>query len=92
MNKSELITAVSDKVLFLTKTDSEKAINALFEVITSELFLHGTIKLHGIGTLVVKKRPARKGRDPRTGDVIDIPARNTVSLRASKVLKDAVNL
>lgn len=91
MNKSELITAVSEKAC-VTKTYTEKTINALFEVITSELFLNGKITLHGIGTLVVKKRPARKGRNPNTGEPLDIPARKTIFLRSSKVLKDAVNL
>ena len=90
MTKAELIAAVADKT-GLTKKDSEKAINAVFDSITSALTNGDKIQLIGFGTFEVKERAARTGHNPRTGEELKIPACNVPSFKAGKALKDAVN-
>ncbi len=90
MKKVELVEAVATAT-GLTKTDSAKAIDATFEAITNALKGGDKVPLVGFGTFAVSKRAAREGRNPRTGDVVKIAARNAVSFKAGTALKDAVN-
>ena len=90
MKKVELVEAVATAT-GLTKTDSAKAIDATFEAITNALKGGDKVPLVGFGTFAVSKRAAREGRNPRTGDVVKIAARNAVSFKAGTALKDAVH-
>jgi DNA-binding protein HU-beta len=90
MNKAELIEAVSAQA-GLQKADATRAVDAVFETITSALKSGDSVALLGFGTFVVKGRAARAGRNPRTGETIEIAASNVPGFKAGKGLKDAVN-
>ena len=89
MNKAELIATVSE-VAGLSKKDSEKAVNAAFEVISAELAAGGKVQLVGFGSFETKERNARVGRNPRTKEEIEIPASRVPAFKAGKALKDVV--
>ena len=90
MNKKEFIDLISDKGS-LNKKDAEIALHAVLDSLTELLAKGDSIALPGFASFSVKKRAARKGRNPATGKVIDIPASNAISFKASQKLKDAVN-
>jgi DNA-binding protein HU-beta len=91
MNKADFIGAVADKSE-LTKADAGRAVDAFIEVVKAELKKKdGTVSLVGFGTFQVRKRAARQGRNPRTGQAIKIKASKIPSFKAGKALKDAVN-
>jgi DNA-binding protein HU-beta len=90
MNKAELIDAVAT-TSDLSKADAGRAIDAMIEVIKKGLKAGDTITLVGFGSFVVRKRAARTGRNPRTGETIKIEASQNPSFKAGKALKDAVN-
>lgn len=90
MNKSELIDAVANKS-GLTKADSERAVKALVETVTGALKKGDQVTMIGFGTFLVRERKARQGRNPRTGETIQIKAANNPAFKAGKALKDAVN-
>ena len=90
MNKTELVASVAEKT-GLTKKDAEKAVNALFDSVQDALTAGDKVQMIGFGTFEVKKRAARKGRNPRTGQDIEIPASKNPVFKAGKALKDAVN-
>ena len=90
MKKVELVEVVAEKA-GLTKADATRAIDATFESITEALSKGDKVPLVGFGTFSVSKRAAREGRNPRTGDKVQIAARNAVSFKAGSALKDSVN-
>jgi DNA-binding protein HU-beta len=90
MNKSELIEAIA-KEANLSKKDAEAAVNAYADVITKDLKKGEKVTLVGFGTYEVRKRAARKGKNPQTGEVIKIKAAKVPAFKAGKALKDAVN-
>jgi DNA-binding protein HU-beta len=90
MNKAELIEAVSAQTS-LQKADATRAVDAVFDSITSALKSGDTVALLGFGTFAVKARAARSGRNPRTGETIEIAATKVPGFKAGKALKDAVN-
>lgn len=90
MNKTELTANVAEKA-GLTKKDAEKAVNALFESVQGALIEGDRVQVIGFGTFEVKERAARMGRNPRTGQDIEIPASRNPVFKAGKALKDAVN-
>lgn len=90
MNKSELITAIADAA-GLSKADAERAIEGLFKVVKTTLKKGDSISLVGFGTFAVRKRAARTGRNPRSGETIKIKASKVPSFKAGKGLKDALN-
>jgi DNA-binding protein HU-beta len=90
MNKAEFIAAVSDAA-GLTKVDGARAVEAVIEVVRKALKKGDTVALVGFGTFVVRKRAARMGRNPRTGQQIKIKASKNPSFKAGKSLKDALN-
>ncbi len=90
MNKAELIAAVAEKAE-LSKKDAEKAVKALTDVISEELVKGEKIPLVGFGTFEVSERAAREGRNPKSGEVMNIPASKTPKFKAGKALKDMVN-
>ncbi len=90
MNKSQLIDAVASKS-GLTKADTEKSFKAFVETISEEMGKGESITLIGFGTFLVRDRKARTGRNPRTGETIQIKASKIPAFKAGKALKDAVN-
>jgi DNA-binding protein HU-beta len=87
MNKIELIAAVAEEA-GMTKVDARKAIDAVLEVSKKELKKGGKIALVGFGTMGVINRPARQGRNPRTGKTIKIAAKKVVRFKpAANILK-----
>ena len=89
MNKSELVEAVS-KASDLSKATAGKAVDAVLSSITEALKSDDKVTLIGFGTFSVRKRAARQGRDPRTGNPIQIKASKLPDFKAGKGLKDAV--
>ena len=87
MNKSELIASVAE-ASGLAKKDAEKAVNAVCANIVNAL---DNVQIIGFGTFEVKQREARQGRNPQTGETINIPACKAVTFKAGKPLKEAVN-
>ncbi len=90
MNKSELIEAVATSA-DLTKADAGRAVDAVFSSISGALSSGDSLSLIGFGTFSVSERAARAGRNPRTGETIQIKAAKLPKFKAGKALKDAVN-
>ena len=90
MNKGDFVGAVSTAAE-LSKADAGRAIDAMIEVIKKALKKGDSVSLVGFGTFQVRKRAARQGRNPRTGQTIKIKASKIPSFKAGKALKDAVN-
>ncbi len=90
MNKAELINCVAEKAE-MTKKDAEKAVNAVLEAIEEALKRGEKVQLVGFGTFEVRERAARTGRNPQTGEEIQIAACKVPAFRAGKALKDAVS-
>ncbi len=85
MNKAQLIEVVAKKTC--TKKEAQMAVEALLEAIKNSLKKKESVTIAGFGTFKVKERKARTGRNPKTGETIQIPAKKTVGFRASKELK-----
>lgn len=90
MNKNDLVAAVAD-ASGLSKTDAAKAVDATFDAVTEALKGGDEVRLVGFGTFSVSERAASTGRNPRTGETIQIPASKQPKFKAGKGLKDAVN-
>lgn len=89
MTKAELVEKVAEKT-GLTKKDSGRALDAVFEAITEALAGGQRVQLVGFGSFEVRRRAARKGRNPQTGKEIQISARRVPAFKAGKALKEAV--
>lgn len=89
MNKKELIGAVAEAT-GLTKKDVELVVDSTFDVITSALKDGEKVKVHGFGSFEVRERVARKGRNPQSGEEIEIPATKAPAFKVAKALKDAI--
>jgi DNA-binding protein HU-beta len=90
VNKNDLVASVSDATS-LSKADAASAVESVFDTITSSLKKGDEIRLVGFGTFSVARRAASEGRNPRTGEKIQIKASNQPKFKAGKGLKDAVN-
>ncbi len=90
MNKNDLVAEVAASAA-LSKADAAKAVDAVFNSITSALSGGGEVRLVGFGTFSVAQRKATQGRNPRTGERIQIPASRQPKFKAGKSLKDSVN-
>ena len=90
MNKNDLIAAVASRA-GLSKADAAKAVDGITSSITSALQSGTEVRLVGFGTFSVGHRKATMGRNPRTGESIQIAARNVAKFKAGKALKAAVN-
>ena len=90
MNKTELVAAMAEKTE-LSKKDAEKALKAFTDVVAEELTKGEKIQLVGFGTFEVVDRPAREGRNPKTGETMKIAASKAPKFKAGKALKDTVN-
>ena len=90
MNKTELIAAVAEKAENYKK-DAEKAVKAFTDAVAEELAKGGKVQLVGFGNFEVSERPAREGRNPRTGETMTIAASKTPKFKPGKALKDEIN-
>ena len=94
MNKSDLVDALAEAA-GMTKADAARAVDAMFApdggIISGALKAGKRVQITGFGTFESKHRKARQGRNPRTGQTIQIAASNTPAFRAGKGLKDAIN-
>jgi len=92
MSKQELVKAVQTGVEgILTVAEAQLCVDAMLAEVSKALLVKGEIRMQGVGTLKVVQRPARTGRNPRTGEPLQIPARRTVQLKVSPMLLDALN-
>ena len=89
MNKADLVNEVTRVVS--NKKEAEAAVDCILSTITASLKRKESISLFGFGTFRVEKRKARKGRNPQTGEEINIKAKSVSKFVPSKALKDAVN-
>jgi len=90
MNKAQLIDRIAEQAE-LTKQQAARALEALLAGVTDTLARGGDVTLVGFGSFQVDERAARKGRNPKTGEVVDIAAAKIPKFRPGKALKDAVN-
>ncbi|MCZ8520543.1 MULTISPECIES: HU family DNA-binding protein [Paenibacillus] len=89
MNKSDLINKVSESAE-LSKKDATKAVEAVFEAISEALQGGDKVQLVGFGNFEVRERSARKGRNPQTGEEIEIPSSKIPAFKPGKALKDGI--
>ncbi len=90
MNKNDLIAAVAEKA-GVTKTDASKTVDALFDAVTGALANGDDVRIVGFGTFATAQRKASTGRNPRTGQAIQIPASRQPKFRPGAALKEKVN-
>jgi len=90
MNKTELVNAVAESTE-LSKKDATKAVDAVFDAIQEALQNGDKVQLIGFGNFEVRERSARKGRNPQTGEEIEIAASRVPAFKPGKALKEAVN-
>ena len=90
MNKAELVAAISEKT-GTSKKSTETSLNAFVEIVTEALKKDEKVQLVGFGSFEVRKRAARKGRNPQTKEEIKIPASKAPVFKAGKALKDILN-
>lgn len=92
MTKADLLKSVSSKVEGVSEKTVGNVIDALFESLSAALCKEGRIGYPGFGTFAVKECAARSGRNPRTGEPLEIPAHKSISFKVAPKLKDAVNV
>ena len=90
MNKSDLVEAIASSS-GLSKVDAGRALSATTDAITSALSSGDSVAITGFGSFLVRDRAARTGRNPQTGEAIQISASKVAAFRAGKSLKDSVN-
>lgn len=90
MNKNDLVAAVADDS-GLSKKDAASAVDSVIDVITDALKTGDEVRLVGFGTFAVTHRAASQGRNPRTGETIEISASKQPKFKAGRALKDAIN-
>lgn len=90
MNKTELVAAMAEQTN-LSKKDAEDALKAFVDVVSEELKKGEKVQLVGFGTFEISERAAREGRNPQTGETMQIKASKTPKFKAGKALKDMMN-
>jgi integration host factor subunit alpha len=90
MTKQEIVTTVYEKLGF-SKRESSDLVEQFFKIVKQSLALGENVKISGLGNFVVKEKQARKGRNPQTGEVIEIAPRKVLNFKLSQVLKDEIN-
>ena len=90
MNKAELVNAMAEQTN-LSKKDAEAALNSFVSIVSNELAKKGKVQLVGFGTFETRKRAARTGRNPQTGEELKISEATVPAFKAGKALKDKVN-
>ena len=89
MNKADIVKKVQDTIS-VTRADAERAVECMIDCVVSSLKSGEEVSISGLGIFATKARPAREGRNPRTGETIRINATRTAKFRPAKALKDAV--
>ncbi len=90
MSKTDLVTYVAEQAE-LTKADASRAVEAMIAGVEAGLKKEGKVTITGFATFTAKKKAAKTGRNPRTGEPVKIPARTAVTIKAGSKLKDALN-
>jgi integration host factor subunit alpha len=90
MTKQEIVSTVYEKLGF-SKRESSDIVEYFFDIIKTNLAEGENVKISGLGNFIVKEKRARKGRNPQTGDEIQISPRKVLNFRLSQVLKDEIN-
>jgi integration host factor beta subunit len=91
MTKSGLIESVAEKTPHISKKDTEVVVNTIFDAMTDALRRGERIEIRGFGSFQVKVREARDGRNPKTGEMVNIPAKRTPFFKVGKELKEMVD-
>ena len=91
MIRSELIQTIADDNPHLFQRDVERIVNAIFEEITSAMARGERVELRGFGAFSVKQRDARVGRNPRTGEAVDVDAKSVPFFKTGKLLRERLN-
>lgn len=91
MTRSDLIEKLAQKFTSLSKKDVEKAVDVIFDEITTTLAKGGRVELRGFGAFSVRKRESRVGRNPRTGEKVNVPPKSVPFFKAGKGLKERLN-
>ncbi len=91
MTKADLVEIVYEKIGGLSKKESQDIVEKIFETMKASLKQGDKIKISGFGNFVVREKRPRKGRNPQTGDEIQITARRVLTFKPSQVLRKALN-
>ena len=91
MTKSELIDRICNRVGNLTRKDAEVAVNELLDYLSGQLASGRRVEIRGFGSFDTKERPARTGRNPKTGETVHVPAKQVPFFRAGKSLRERVD-
>ena len=91
MIRSELIQKIADENPHLYQRDVERIVNTIFEEITNAMAQGDRVELRGFGAFSVKKRDARVGRNPRTGDAVEVEEKHVPFFKTGKLLRDRLN-
>jgi integration host factor subunit beta len=91
MTKSELIDRICNRVGNLTRKDTEVAVNELLDYLSGQLASGRRVEIRGFGSFDTKERPARTGRNPKTGETVHVPAKQVPFFRAGKSLRERVD-
>ena len=91
MIKSELVQKIAEINSHLSHREVERLVSAIFDEITSALSAGGRVELRGFGAFSVKSRPGRVGRNPRTGQKVEISEKNVPYFKTGKLLKERLN-
>jgi len=91
MIKSELVQKIAEKNSHLSHREVERLVSAIFDEITNALSAGGRVELSGFGAFSVKSRPGRVGRNPRTGQKVEISEKNVPYFKTGKLLKERLN-
>ncbi len=91
MTRSELIAGLAEDNPHLTVADVERIVAALFDEMTSALARGERVELRGFGAFTVKRRQARAGRNPRTGETVDVAQKSVPFFKAGKELRERIN-
>lgn len=90
MSKQDLVCFIAEET-GLTKADATRALDAMMKGVTEGLKKEGKVTLTGFATFAAKAKPAKNGRNPKTGEVVKIPARTAATIKAGSKLKEALN-
>ena len=91
MTKSELIVKMTDRLPYLTHKDAEIIVNTIFDSMVDTLQNGDRIEIRGFGSFKVKHREARQGRNPKTGETVNIPAKRMPFFKIGKELNERIN-
>ncbi len=91
MKKSELVELVTERMESLTRKDAESIIDSIFDGIADTLTKGERVEIRGFGSFNVKDQAARQGRNPKTGEVVQIPAKRKASFKVGKDLSERIN-